>query len=249
LRKIAPDLDRKHYQDADEPEECYHLLDPSFRALGLSMLCAAWGYSAWSMKQDLRPAYRMYREYLQIIQTEVPGRRLTLKAPTHTPYLKEILAEIPNARFVQTHRDPVEAAGSLASLLYSMHSVTSPSLDPRRTGETVVDLLSWMADRTLEQRRHAGLPVVDVQYSDLVQDPVGTVRSIHEAYDLAWSPEIEKAVSAGIARRPQHKQGAHRYTLSDFGLAESQVRDALGVYSAQFLGASDCHSEDHNRAG
>jgi len=234
LRKLSPQLDVKHYQEADEPEECYHLLDPSFRAPGLSMFCRASGYFQWVRGQDLSPAYRMYRQYLQIIQRSAPDRRLTLKAPLHTPYMKEITAEIPSVRFVQTHRDPVKAAGSLASLCYSMFAVTSARVDARECGELALLLMQWMAERCVQQRSQGQLPVVDVQYSDLIKDPLGTVRRIHGEHGLGWTSETEHAVQEGIARRPQHKQGRHRYDLSDFGLTAEEITRSLESYQDVF---------------
>ncbi|MGB6364748.1 MAG: sulfotransferase, partial [Thermoanaerobaculia bacterium] len=150
MRQLSPQLDFKHYQEADEPEECYHLLDPSFRTPTLAMICQATSYFQWAREQDLQPAYRMYHEYLRIIQKEAPGRRLTLKAPLHTPYLEEILAELPGVRFVQTHRDPLEVAGSFASLCYSTFAMTSTRVEARECGEVALQVLRWMAARNLE---------------------------------------------------------------------------------------------------
>lgn len=235
MRQLSPQLDFKHYQEADEPEECYHLLDPSFRTPTLAMICQATSYFQWAREQDLQPAYRMYHEYLRIIQKEAPGRRLTLKAPLHTPYLEEILAELPGVRFVQTHRDPLEVAGSFASLCYSTFAMTSTRVEARECGEVALQLLRWMAARNLEQRKRGSLPVVDVQYTDLVRDPVATVRQVHEAHGLDWTPEIEEAVRHGAAKRPQHKQGKHRYDLADFGLSEEAINDAVGDHAAQVM--------------
>ncbi len=235
MRRLSPSLDAKHYQDADEPEECYHLLDPSFRAPGLTMLCRARGYWDWVRAQDLRPAYAMYHEYLRILQATAPGRRLTLKAPLHTAYLELIAAEIPGVTFVQTHRDVVPVTASMASLAWSMFGVTSPRLDPADLGAMVIDLVTWLAEASMAQRDRADLTVVDVRYRDLIADPVGTVRRVHETSGLGWSAAVERAVADGVANRPQHKQGEHRYQLADFGLDEADVRAALAAYAERYL--------------
>ncbi len=235
MRELSPQLDLKHYQDADEPEECFHLLDPSFRAPGLAMLCMAKGYFQWVREQDVSSAYSIYRQYLQIIQQGVPHRRLTLKAPLHTPYMEQIIAEIPNACFVQTHRDPVQVAGSLASLCFTMFGVTSPRVTPRECGELTMMLLQWLAESCLEHRRRSKLPVVDVQYTDLIADPVGTARRVHAEHGLDWTPEIEQAVGKGAALRPQHKQGKHRYELADFGLTAEEIVETLKGYTDLYL--------------
>jgi hypothetical protein len=199
------------------------------------MLAPALSYFTWAKQQDMGPAYRLYREYLQVIQATVPDRRLTLKAPSHTPYLTDILREIPSARFVQTHRDPVEAAGSLASLVHSMMGVTSPSITGAEAGATALVVLTWMAESCVAQREQNALPIVDVQYRDLVSDPLATVRQIYAGHALEWTDEVEMSITKAVADRPQHKQGRHRYTLADFGLSEGQVREAVRPYTDRFL--------------
>jgi len=236
MRVLSPDLERKHHQDVDQPEECYHLLDPSFRAPGLSMLCHCRSYFDWALAGDVRPAYRMYRQFLEVIQAGVPGRRLTLKAPLHTPYMVEILDEIPSVRFVQTHRDPVAATGSLASLVYSMLAMTSCRITPAQCGRVALELMQGVGERIVAQREGAELPVVDVAYRELVSEPVGVVRRVHEEHGLGWTPEIEARVRAGVADRPQHGQGRHHYRLEDFDLDRAEILEAVAPYLERFGG-------------
>lgn len=237
MQKLSPILDARHHVHVDEPEECYHLLDPSFQSVGLGMLCPARGFFHWVREQDPSSAYRMYHEFLRIIQQTAPDKRLTLKAPSHTPYMEAIAGEIPGTLFVQTHRDLAEVAGSFASLCYAMFSVTAPGMAPAAIGDLALELMCWMAQTSMEQRARCELAVADVQYTDLVADPVGTVGRIYEQHALEWTPEIEAAVSAGAAQRPQHKQGKHRYELADFGLNETRVKTALADYAVAYLGS------------
>jgi hypothetical protein len=121
IKKVAPMLDSKHHIDADEPEECVFLLDSSLMSPTFWMFAPVYGYLAWFLEQDQGPAYRVYREHLQIFQAETPGKRLTMKAPAHTPQLEAILAAIPEA-MIQTHRDPVEVVKRTAFSTPSMGS-------------------------------------------------------------------------------------------------------------------------------
>ena len=238
MHKLSPGLDARHHVHTDEAEECYHLLDPSFRSAGLGMICPVRAYFDWARAQDPAPAYRMYHEYLGIIQQTAPGKRLTMKTPLHTPYMEAIAQEIPGALFVQAHRDLAQIAGSFASLCYAMFSVTAPQPDPSKIGDIVIALMRWMAQRSMEQRQRCDLAVADVQYTDLVADPVATVRRIYHEHGLEWTPVIEAAVRTGAAQRPQHKQGKHRYQLADFGLSEDRVKTALADYAGHYLRSS-----------
>jgi hypothetical protein len=235
ISKLSPGLDARHHVAVDEPEEDYHLLDPSFRAAGLGMICPVKGYFDWVKEQDPVPAYRMYHEYLRFIQQTAPAQRLALKTPLHTPFMETITREIPGTRFVQTHRDLSQVAGSLASLCYAMFSVTSPKVDPHKIGEIAMSLLRWMARASMEQRARCDLAVVDVQYTDLVADPVETVKRVYAEHGLEWTFQVEAAVRDGAAQRPQHRQGKHRYELSDFGLSAERVNTALGEYRREYL--------------
>ncbi len=231
MRALTPSLDAKHFQDTDEPEECYHLLDPSMRGPGLTMLCPAWSYATWLRTADVRPAYRMYRQYLQIFQAAHPGMRLALKAPLHTPRMREILGEIPQVKFVQTHRDPVDVVASTCSLALTMMALTSPHVDPRRLGEHVLSMCVWIAEQAKRQREELKPHVVDVHYRDLVRDPCATVQTIYEQHGLPWTEEARRQVQAAVDARPQHVHGRHAYRLEDFGLSESGVREALGAFT------------------
>jgi hypothetical protein len=235
MHKLSPGLDARHHVAVDEPEEDYHLLDPSFKAAGLGMICPVKGYFDWVKEQDAVPAYRMYHEFLRHIQQTAPGKRLVLKTPLHTPFMETITREIPGTLFVQTHRDLPQVAGSLASLCYAMFSVTSPKVDPHKIGEIAMSLLQWMAQASMEQRARCDLPVVDVQYTDLITDPVATVRRIYAEHELEWTPQVEAAVKDGAAQRPQHKQGKHCYELADFGLSAEKVNAELGEYRREYL--------------
>lgn len=61
----------------------------------------------------MRPAYAMHRRVLQQLQWQVPGARWVLKAPSHLFAMDALLHTYPDARIVQTHRDPVTVVASL----------------------------------------------------------------------------------------------------------------------------------------
>jgi hypothetical protein len=63
-----------------------------------------------------------------------------------------------------------------------------------------------------------------VQYVDLVADPIGTVRRIYEHYGCDYSDEFENHMKQWLADNRQHKHGAHRYSLEEYGLDAETVR-------------------------
>ena len=61
----------------------------------------------------MRPAYRYHRQFLQLLQWKHPRNPWVLKSPAHLWSLDELLGEYPDARFIQTHRDPLRMLASL----------------------------------------------------------------------------------------------------------------------------------------
>ena len=86
---------------------------------------------------------------------------------------------------------------------------------------------SW---RTFTKARTAydGAQFYDVEYDAFVADPIGTTRSIYEAFDLEWTAEVDAAITALDAEsRSGGKRPRHTYSLDDYGLTEAEVRAAF----------------------
>lgn len=235
LRQLAPQLDAKHYLDADATEECWHLRDPSFRGVGPYHLWPAMTYYDWLGTQDVGPSFAMYRDFLQLLQAAHPGKRLTLKAPSHAPHVADYEAAVPEAMFVQTHRDPVELAGSMVSLAITMMQTVAPRVDVQRVGRWSFRMLTDWVAANLEQRERLKRPIVDVRYDDFVKDPVGTVRRVYEHHGLPFTDEVERAIRAGAAERPQNAHGKHVWDLGEMGLSEGEIREVFAAYASRFL--------------
>ena len=66
----------------------------------------------------------------------------------------------------------------------------------------------------------------DVDYFDLIKDPLRTVENIYSHFGI----ELTDEARAGVAQTDeQSKQGPrapkHTYSLADYGLTEEQVKD------------------------
>jgi hypothetical protein len=239
IKRMAPELDAKHYLDADEPEECLFLLNPTFKSLAFWVSSPVYGYLEWLKDQDCSAAYQFYRDQLKVLQAQDPSRQLVLKSPVHTGYLDEILTAIPNARIVCTHRDATAVQGSANSLFRTLFSLVSDRVDVPKMAQTNLDLLTTAADRALAAR--SDLPsdaVLDIRYQDLLQHPVRCVEKIYAHHQLPFTDAFHDALTAYIAARPQHHFGMHRYSLAEFGLDESDVKQRFGRYD-QLAAAMD----------
>jgi hypothetical protein len=86
------------------------------------------------------------------------------------------------------------------------------------------------------RERHDPAHFYDVEYRDLVRDPVGTVEAIYRYFDLPWSDDVRAAVTAeDEASRSGHRAPSHTYSLADFGIAEAEVDERFADYTARYL--------------
>ena len=226
-----------HYIAADTVEECWQLLRQSAMSVSYESLGHVPTYSRWLAAQDWTPAYRRHRRNLALIGANEPNRRWVLKNPSHLFALDALLAVYPDAIVVQTHRPMRTTLASSCSL----SALATRGYSERFVGDTIgrdqLDLLGRGADNTLAGRAaHDPSHFYDVQYADLVRDPVGTVAAIYRHFDLPWTPAVREAVEAeDAASRSGHRAPSHRYTLADFGVAEDEVDARFAAYTERFL--------------
>ena len=124
----------------------------------------------------MAPAYRWHHSYLQRAAARHPARPLGAEVGRAPLGLPELLAEYPDARFVQTHRDPVKIIASLSSLFaylggISSDDVTLPEVAAPSGPTYILDGL----DRSVTAREDGSIPpdrVVDVQFDDVHGRPV-----------------------------------------------------------------------------
>src|SRR5262249_39705110 len=114
--RLAPDFAKIHPIDACMPRECVIMLSHSFLSFQCSSTWFVPSYQAWLEQQDLTPAYRCHRKFLQHLQWRCRGERWVLKAPPHLPGLRALFATYPDADVLLTPPDPLEAVASVARL-------------------------------------------------------------------------------------------------------------------------------------
>ncbi len=233
IRATVPTLAQKHSIESEQPEECMHVQVASFFSWAWFSDYPIPSYTRWMQRADAGPAYDYWADFLRFVQHDDPNARLTLKSPSHTGHLADLLARFPDARIVWTHRNPTEVVPSFASLIASTRTLTtSPSTsDPHALGREMSDYLSWSVERGLTQRRDIPTgQLIDVPYTRLVADPLGVVAEIHRHFGLPWTPQVSGAVREEVQRASARHGGGHRYTLADFGLSERSIRNDFSAY-------------------
>ena len=76
--------------------------------------------------------------------------------------------------------------------------------------------------------------IIHVRFKDLMDDHVGTVRSIYEQAGLAFAPEFEKNIVEWLAVNRPDRYGKFSYSLSDFGVNADDLPPLFQRYVERF---------------
>ena len=74
----------------------------------------------------------------------------------------------------------------------------------------------------------------DVQYRQIVDDPLNVIRDIYHHFDLKLDDETVQAMQVEISSSSQHSKGQHRYTSDQFGWSSTELTDAFSDYMSAF---------------
>ncbi len=233
--KYAPHISAIHHEDADSPTECQFAMSQSFCAQYYEAIAEVPGYRHWLLHEaNYLPAFRYHKQLLQLLQAEATGH-WTLKTPWHPLFLDALTEVYPDAQLVMTHRDPVDVVGSACSLTKHVRMMFSDNVDMEYIGESMMDTFEEMIHRAeAYKKQHGEEAIYDLQYADLMQDPLGELRKIYHHFDEPWTAEAESAMKKCLAENPKGKHGKHEYTLEEFGLTREQVQERFRGYCERF---------------
>ena len=235
--QVLPDFKRIHRMGARLPQECVALTCHDFSSLVFHTSHRVSSYQEWLDAADLRFVYESHRRQLQYLQWRCPAERWVLKSPGHLWALGALLAVYPDARIVQTHRDPLRVVASLAHLVTVLRGMGSDAADTREIGADWTRRLADGLERTIAVRLSGALPperVFDVQFGEFVGHEIATIRRIYDHFGLGLSSEAEARMSRYLAANPKDGQGAHRYALGQAGLDAATERKRYAAYQEHF---------------
>jgi hypothetical protein len=238
IKKQFPMQDQIH--SWDNPGECWLLLYATFVAPQLLGSLVVDPYRQWWEKlppQAFEKAYRFYRRQLQYLTWCEEGTHWVLKETSHMTQLDHLLACFPDARIVQTHRDPVECMGSACSMIfYQFRCYDSvKGVTPQELGRLLLEAYSgWAAKNVALREKLDPASFFDVPYAKLVKEPLETVSRIYKHFDMDFSPEVKRRVEDWLAKHHGANRPNHRYHLEQFGLKADAVNAAFKPYRDYF---------------
>lgn len=235
LRVMAPEFFAIHPVEAHAPEEEIILLDLSFRSTTPEATMHVPSYARFLESDDPLPAYRYLKRMMQLLSFQYPRARWVLKTPHHLEFLDALVTVFPDAKIIQTHRDPRKTVASFASMVAHGRAVFSDEVDPLEVGRHWGRKIRRMVERGIESRAtNPEMQILDVSYNDLIRDPISEVKRIFDFAGLSFEPSTERALLQTREQNPQGKYGKHAYRLEDFGLNEAWIEENLGFYRERF---------------
>ena len=236
-RPPAAGFEALHLVDADGPEECHAFLEQTYSAAGFYNLYNVPSYFDFLMSSlDLFATYRAHRRQLQLLQWRSPRPRWALKYPNHVIAMTQILAAYPDARFVMTHRDPVQTLASISKMTATLRGTRyEAAVDPKVVGRQMLDFVQRHIDRIMSfcEGPDRG-DVVHVDYYRLVDNPAVVMKDVHAALGLNTPEVVREAVGAWHRRNPKNARGANSYALATYGLEEEAVAAQFAGYMRHF---------------
>jgi hypothetical protein len=237
-RAARPELQAMHPMGARLAQECIRMTGSEFASLIFLSQYRSPSYLQWlTVDADLAPAYRLHRQFLQLLQWHHRGDRWIVKSGAHLWALPALIAEYPDARYIQTHRDPVRVIASLASLFAAIHSTCSDEVTVAEVAHQWADPILDAYDRSVTAREDGSIPadrVIDVPYDAFMADSIGQMRRIYDFLGTELTADVEQRMRAFLADNAVDKHGRHRYTFEETGLDEGTLRERAKRYTDFF---------------
>jgi hypothetical protein len=159
-----------------------------------------------------------------------------LKSPQHLQDLDALMAVFPDARVICPHRDPIKVVGSSCSMAWNALVRDSDSLQADWVGTEWLGKIERMLQKTIRVREQM-VPAArqyDVQYADITVDWQQSIQGIYDFLGIPLTDQATAGMRTWLDSNSQHKYGAHKYSLADFGLSADEVDQRLMFYRQRY---------------
>ena len=241
MLEANPDLLAIHPMDAMGPDEDIMLLEQSFYSFNTQAYANIPTFDAWIERQDHTPGYTYFRQLLQFLQwqkkrTGQSGERWALKAPHHLHYMDLVFKVFPDAKVVQSHRDPVETLPSLTSLIAGVWTIYSDSADPVEVGRQWSRKFARGMQHTMAVREQMGEGrFLDLWFEDTVGQPLVEIQKVYDFLGMELTPEARAEMARWQDFNRRELRPTHDYTLAQYGFTEEGLQQQFSAYRQRFM--------------
>lgn len=234
---VMPHFNAMHEMTVDHVHEEIHLLGIDLstvfmETLGIGILPT---FRDYYLAHDQTPHYLYLVRVLKALQWLRGGDRWVLKSPQHLEQFGPIMTAFPGATFVVTHRDPVPATVSLATMISYSTRLSAAKPDPVRIGHYWADRTVDMLRGCAEQRDSLpGDRSQDVYFHEYMGSELETVEKVYALAGLELGPESRTALETYQREHPRGRFGRVAYDFADFDLDPAELRERFRFYTDRF---------------
>lgn len=236
-----PELLAIHPMDAMGPDEDIMLLEQSFYSFNTQAFANIPSFDAWIESRDHTPGYEYFRLLLRFLQWQKKrsgqqGERWTLKAPHHLHYMDLVFKVFPDAKVVQSHRDPVETLPSLTSLIAGVWVIYSDSADPIAVGRQWSRKFARGMQHTMAVREAMGEGrFLDLWFEDTVSQPLAEIQKVYDFLGLELTPGARTEMARWQEFNRRELRPTHDYSLAQYGFTEAGLEQQFRAYRERFM--------------
>ncbi len=218
---------------ATGPTECQPLMGLDFKAHYFQAFACIPSYSSWLLHEaDLTPTYQYVRRVLKLLQWGSPARPWRLKSPTHLLFLDQLDQAFPGARFVMTHRDPMEVIVSVADLYAEIARRFTDDLDLCYLGALNVEHWSVGMRRALAFRDSCGSGrFYDIGFRAMQADPIAEVRGLYAWLGEPVTAEFEEGMRTWWRNNAEQREPNVHPSPAAFGMDPERIRPLFAGYT------------------
>ena len=235
LKVHAPGLLELHQLAVHEADEEIYLLGPAFASMVYEWTYIMPQYAEWYAIHDHTEGYRFFRQVLQTLQWMRGGGRWLLKAPQHMEQIKPLMTAFPDGIFVNTLRDPVTAATSVANVSAYGQRIRTDHPNPHAAGRSCSDIIHRLVNTLLADQPENDPRFVDIQFKQLMAEPIAAAKRVRDAAGLKTDAAIEARMRAYVeANKAAKHSGGSEYTPEDFAIDVPALRKRIGGYYERY---------------
>jgi hypothetical protein len=183
------------------------------------------------LQHDQAPHYEFQKLCMQVMSWFRPRERWVTKYPAHIENLPALLKVYPDAILVETHRDPVAAVVSAATMHSYMARCWQKEIDYGYHLGYWRDLCLRLLSAGLRSRKLIEDQVVDVYYDRFVADNWSAVKTVYEKAGIELTDEARAEIGSFIEANKQDRHGRIVYDLrAHFAVEPEDVRKPFAEY-------------------
>jgi hypothetical protein len=235
-------LERMHWVNAAEPEECLWGFIDAVSMLGQAATFCMPQWRRFLLEEDPTVAYEHYRSVVQILLWKCPVPAdgfLVLKAPQIAPHIAAFSGVFPEAHFVITHRDPYRCVVSFAAMGHGIvvpFCVENPLTDDGARHRIGMAWVTRQLSGITEFSSARPERVTHLAYPDVIADPAATAQGIFAATGLPADSGLTEKIAGFLHSQRAGGRLAPPAQLPTMGYTEDDVRSEPAVrgYCDQF---------------